>query len=182
MGGSQDSADQRRMRTRFDKVSDPFAVRASRIAGKAVISFGIGSLLASVVTRFFTDAFRYDLFDVILIFLGLSIHRGSRFATRWGFGLMVAGGLFGILAAVGATLGWKNLTIMGRTPDDTNAYWLAPVAFFLSCVCFAIMWLCWRSLRVWRRIERFECAACGFGLGASPVCTECGHDLAHQRE
>jgi hypothetical protein len=49
----------------------------------------------------------------------------------------------------------------------------------------AILWLLFAApfvLRRWRRVRRGLCPACGYPVGTSPVCTECGAELkTHKR-
>lgn len=55
--------------------------------------------------------------------------------------------------------------------------WLEAL-FTLGCAaCVVASFLTRRDSRVWRRLINGQCPACGYPIGTSDVCTECGSEI-----
>ena len=75
---------------------------------------------------------------------------------------------------------WNNLALAGHVPDPTPRLLSAGLVLnpvMVGTGASAILlapWLVWVLVRRTRRRSRDECARCGYPIGVSPVCTECG--------
>ncbi len=95
---------------------------------------------------------------------------------------------------------WRNLDegkrwlrhslVLGESGGSPRTLPLRPIwpGFAINTVFYAaILWGGWMlfaapfALRRWRRIKRGLCPACGYQVGTSAVCTECGKELKQSR-
>jgi hypothetical protein len=155
----------------------PHVLAAGRLAGRSLIWFGIVCLASSIVACICLGAFYLDLTSFVIIFIGWKTFTGSRTAARWGaicMGILVLASLIAIPAAI---FPWNVVTVGGRHLKPSDAIWATPILLLIAVWALTNFWLCARTLQYSKRVEEAKCPACGYAIGTSPVCTECGHPL-----
>ncbi len=70
-------------------------------------------------------------------------------------------------------LGWQSWVGVRNIPIGIQMWlFIVNTAFYSLCIGIALFGM--SAVRRLRRVRSGECAACGYPIGVSPVCTECG--------
>ena len=139
----------------------------THLASTSMILFGAANVLSWILFIIFSGKFGFGFIGVLAMLIGLHLATGSRSAARWGVGCMGCIALWSLLLTIGiATSPAQLLRFDPR-------WWVPGVMVAMAWALFNLV-LCARMLRHYKRAERALCGRCGYPIGVSPVCTECG--------
>ncbi|MCC6907290.1 MAG: hypothetical protein IT430_05050 [Phycisphaerales bacterium] len=122
------------------------------------------------------DAWRPDVYNIASGWPMLSLR------ARYQFGMPEIGMLFAN-DSVSRTVGWEYAFVLGERDQQRVVLPLHPITvgfvidtcFYSVCVAALAYGLAGRRRMI--RLWRYQCPACGYPRGTSPVCTECGEAL-----